>query len=142
MLMHEPLRLDHWRLLRTGCDLARHQVANVHVREPGPVLGESAHDVALGDNADEGPTRVADREGPDVERAQARANGGDRFFGNARRKRLAIRFQDVCNPHEEPPLVKVRILHSYAPSTICRRSWSETRPALSEACAPLIMGLV
>jgi len=87
-----------------GQDLARHQVANVQVGEPGSVLSEGAHHIALGNDADQGPVGVADREGADVERAEPRAYGRDRFFGNARRERLTIGFQDVFDPHGEPPL--------------------------------------
>src|ERR1700722_8039931 len=141
VFVHELLRLDHGRFLRAGRDLAGHQVANVHIRQPGSILRESAHHVALGDDADQSPLSVADRKGANVERAQPRADGRDRFFGNARRERLTIGFQDVCDPHGEPPLEGSNS-SPVRPSRLCRRSWSETRPALSEACAPLIMGLV
>jgi hypothetical protein len=74
VLMHEPLRLDHGRFLLAGRDLACHQVANMHVREPGSVFGEGAHHIALGDDSDQRPVGVADRERADVERAEPRAD--------------------------------------------------------------------
>ena len=46
-----------------GCDVARHQVANVPVGQPGSLLGERAHHVALGDDLTSVPWVSADREG-------------------------------------------------------------------------------
>ena len=78
LLVHDLLGLHHRRLQPAGVDLARHEVADVPVGKPRAIFGEGADDVALGDDPDEHPFRVADREGANVEVAEPGADGGDR----------------------------------------------------------------
>ena len=81
VFVHELLRFHHRRFHPAGLDFAGHEVADVHVGEPRAVPGEGADDIALGDDPDERPLGVADRESANVESAQAGADRGDRFFG-------------------------------------------------------------
>src|SRR5208282_1332578 len=106
MLVHQLLRLEHGLIERASHHLASHQIVNVPVGEPGSVLGEGAHDVALGNDSDQRSVGVADREGANVERAQPCANRHDRFLGNASRESLLVPLEHIRHPHEGPPLLR------------------------------------
>ena len=69
-------RLDHGHVLRAGRGLARHEVPRtcMLLGEPGPVLGESAHDIALGDRFRRRVPLVVAGQAADVERAEARGS--------------------------------------------------------------------
>ena len=106
MLVHELLGVAHARLRAAGDDVARHEIANAPLDEPGAFPGEGAHDVTLRDDADQRSMRVDDRHRADVERAQPRRECEDQFFGNAGRQNLPVRLKRVGHFHDRSPDVR------------------------------------